>query len=119
MPEQGSNDSGSTLIQTGKAALTFTEMAAFVRDIEARPQARLLRDLEGLMALPESKYQLVMMVLRRKILAGSAEAESDVKPYPPVIDRLFFALTAIERWWLRAGGSLPCGGSILILAVKS
>ena len=38
MPEQGPNDSGSTLIQTGKAALTFTEMAAFVRDIEARRQ---------------------------------------------------------------------------------
>jgi hypothetical protein len=76
MPEQGPNDSGSTLIQTGKAALTFTEMAAFVRDIEARPQARLLRDLEGLMALPESKYQLVMMVLRRKIRDVPAERGS-------------------------------------------
>lgn len=62
---------------------------------------------------------LPLMVLRRKIFAGSAGSESDVKPYPPVIDRLFFALTAIERWWLKAGGSLPCGGSILILAVKS
>lgn len=62
---------------------------------------------------------LPLMVLRRKIFAGSAGSESDVKPYPPVIDRLFFALTAIERWWLKAGGNLPCGGSILILAVKS
>jgi SAM-dependent methyltransferase len=62
---------------------------------------------------------LPLMVLRRKIFAGLAGSESDVKPYPPVIDRLFFTLTAIERWWLKAGGSLPCGGSILILAVKS
>lgn len=62
---------------------------------------------------------LPLMVLRRKIFAGSAGSASDVKPYPPVIDRLFFALTAIERWWLKAGGNLPCGGSILILAVKS
>jgi hypothetical protein len=76
MAEQGPDDSGSTLIQTGKAAMTFTEMAAFVRDIEARPQARLLRDLEGLMALPDSKYQLVVMVLRRKIRDVPAERGS-------------------------------------------
>ena len=73
MAGQGPNDSGSTLIQTGKAATTFTEMAAFVRDIEARPLARLVRDLEGLMALPDSKYQLVVMVLRRKIRDVPAE----------------------------------------------
>jgi hypothetical protein len=76
MAEQGPDDSGSTLIQTGKAAMTFTEMAAFVRDIEARPQARLLRDLEGLMALPDSKYQLVVMVLRRKLRDVPAERGS-------------------------------------------
>jgi len=67
MADQGPDDSGSTLVQTGKAALTFTEMGAFVRDIEARPQARLLFDLEGLLALPDAKYQLVVMVLRRKL----------------------------------------------------
>lgn len=67
MADQDPDDSGSTLVQTGKAALTFTEMAAFVHDIEARPQARLLSDLEGLMGLPDAKYQLVVMVLRRKL----------------------------------------------------
>jgi hypothetical protein len=66
------DDSGSTLVQTGKAALTFTEMAAFVHDIEARPLARLLSDLEGLMALPDAKFQLVVMVLRRKIRVDAA-----------------------------------------------
>jgi hypothetical protein len=67
------DDGGSTLVRTGKTAMTFTEMAAFVRDIEARPPARLLHDLPGLMALPAGQYGLVTMVLRRKIRPGSAE----------------------------------------------
>ena len=73
MAEEGPDDSGSTLVQAGKAALTFTEMAAFVRDIEARPLARLISDLEGLMALPDAKYQLVVMVLRKKVRTGVAQ----------------------------------------------
>ena len=75
MAEQRPDDTGSTLVQTGKAALTFTEMAAFVHDIEARPLARLLSDLDGLMALPDAKHQLVVMVLRKKLRAGAAERE--------------------------------------------
>ena len=67
MGEEGPDDSGSTLVQTGKAALTFSEMATFVHDIEARPLARLLSDLDGLLALPDAKYQLVVMVLRKKL----------------------------------------------------
>ncbi len=74
--EGGPDDSGSTLVQTGKAALTFTEMGAFVRDIEARPQARLLSDLPGLLALPDAKYQLVVMVLRKKLRGPAAEGEA-------------------------------------------
>jgi hypothetical protein len=76
MADPGPDDSGSTLVQSGKAALTFTEMAAFVHDIEARPLARLLSDLEGLMALPDAKYQLVVMVLRKKVRPGAAEREA-------------------------------------------
>jgi len=72
----GPDDSGSTLVQTGKAALTFTEMAAFVHDIEARPPARLVSDLGGLMSLPDAKYQLVVMVLRKKLRDGAAEREA-------------------------------------------
>lgn len=72
----GPDDSGSTLVQSGKAALTFSEMAAFVHDIEARPLARLLSDLSGLMALPDAKYQLVVMVLRRKVRDNAAEGEA-------------------------------------------
>lgn len=72
----GPDDSSSTLVQTGKAALTFTEMAAFVRDIESRPLARLVSDLGGLMALPDAKYQLVVMVLRKRVRPGAVERET-------------------------------------------
>lgn len=76
MADPDPDDSGSTLVQTGKAALTFNEMAAFVRDIEARPLARLLSDLGGLMALPDAKHQLVVMVLRRKVRDDAVEADA-------------------------------------------
>jgi len=76
MGEGDPDDAGSTLVQTGKAALTFSEMATFVHDIETRPQARLLSDLGGLFALPEAKYQLVVMVLRRKLRGGAGERDA-------------------------------------------
>jgi hypothetical protein len=76
MADQEPDDGGSTLVQTGKAALTFTEMAAFVHDIEGRPLPRLLSDLGGLLALPDAKYQLVVMVLRRRLRDEAAEGEA-------------------------------------------
>jgi hypothetical protein len=79
--EQEPEDSSSTLVHQGKNALTFTEMAAFVRDIEARPLQRLLSDLPGLLVLPDLKFQLVVMVLRKKVKDGSAERE-------PILARL-------------------------------
>lgn len=75
MSEQEPDHSSSTLVGQGRNALTFTEMAAFVRDIEARPLQRLLSDLPGLMVLPDLKHQLVVMVLRKKVKDGSAERE--------------------------------------------
>ena len=60
-------DDDSTLVRTGKLALGYQEMVAFVKDIEERPRERLLSDLEGLMALPDSKYQLVALVLRKRM----------------------------------------------------
>jgi hypothetical protein len=90
MAEDDPDDSGSTLVRSAKSALTFTEMAAFVHELEARAPARLLQDLPGLMALPEAKYGLVVMVLRRKtrpegpergpILARLRELQSSAPP---------------------------------------
>jgi hypothetical protein len=73
MTAEDPEDSGSTLVRTGKSALTFKEMGAFVRDLETRPAPRLLADLPGLMALPEAKYSLVVMVLRRKTRPDAPE----------------------------------------------
>jgi hypothetical protein len=66
-------DDPSTLVRSGKLAMTFTEMQEFVRDIETRPPDRLLSDLEGLLALPDAKHQLVVMVLRKKTRPDAAE----------------------------------------------
>jgi hypothetical protein len=73
MADDDLEDDASTLVRSGKLAMTFTEMQTFVKDIEARPIARLLSDLEGLMALPEAKHQLVVMVLRKKTQPDAAE----------------------------------------------
>ena len=67
------DDAFSTLVQTGKDALTFKEMQAFVNDIQARPTERLISDLPGLLALSPAKYQLVVMVLRKKAQPDGAE----------------------------------------------
>ena len=73
MADEDPDDAGSTLVRSGKSALTFSEMATFVRDLEARPTGRLLDDLPGLMALPDAKYNLVVLVLRKKTRPGGTE----------------------------------------------
>jgi hypothetical protein len=57
----------STLVRAGKQAMGYQEMVAFVKDIEERPTDRLVGDLEGLMTLPDAKYQLVAIVLRKRM----------------------------------------------------
>jgi SAM-dependent methyltransferase len=57
-----------------------------------------------------------LMVLRR--LAMRAEAQSDVRPFPPILEFLFGWLTKLETAALRAGLSLPFGGSLLVRAVR-
>ena len=79
--EERPGGSESTLVHQGLSALTFSEMAAFVHDIEERPLPRLVSDLQGLLLLPDAKYQLVMMVLRKKTKDGAAERE-------PILARL-------------------------------
>src|SRR5262245_12667311 len=75
MSEEEPGDAGSTLVQSGLSAMTFSEMASFVHDIEERPLPRLVADLPGLLALPDAKYQLVQMVLRKRTKDGAPERE--------------------------------------------
>lgn len=58
-----------------------------------------------------------LVILRRKVCC-SWESESDVKPYSRILTLFFNAVMAVERVWLRAGGSFPCGVSVVITGEK-
>jgi len=53
-------------------AKTFSELEAFVKDLESRPTERLLRDLPDLVALSESKVSIISYVLATKFRHADA-----------------------------------------------
>lgn len=57
-----------------------------------------------------------LMVIERKVIARHSSAESDVKPFPPLVDALFFGATEIER---RLPFRFPAGGSVLAVASRA
>ena len=59
----------------------------------------------------------LMLLHRLATRAGSGEG-SDVRPFPAWQDRLFFAVTALERLLAGFGLRLPFGGSVWIEARK-
>jgi SAM-dependent methyltransferase len=77
----------------------------------------LLRDA-GFRPLFTSYWNMLLfplMVLTRKLLPGGG---SDVRPQPAWIEATGRAATGIERALIRAGVSLPFGGSVLEVAAK-
>jgi ubiquinone/menaquinone biosynthesis C-methylase UbiE len=58
-----------------------------------------------------------LAVLRRKIFFP-ADPTSDVRLYPAPLEAMFNAMMAIEHAWLSAGGRLPYGSSVLVVARK-
>ena len=58
-----------------------------------------------------------LAVLRRKIFPP-ANPTSDVRLYPAPLEAMFNAMMAIEHTWLRVGGRLPYGSSVLFVARK-
>ena len=58
-----------------------------------------------------------LMVLRRKVLAGSRSG-SDVGDFSPLANRLFGGILAAERAGSRLGLRYPFGGSLLAVATK-
>ncbi len=56
-----------------------------------------------------------LMCLQRWVLRGKA---SDVRAFPHWQDRVFYAITALERRLARRGLRLPFGGSVWVWAVK-
>jgi hypothetical protein len=65
--------SASSVVLKGIDARTFTEMESFVKDLEARPVDRLLRDLPELADLPLTKVSLVSYVIAGKYRAAEPE----------------------------------------------
>ncbi len=62
---------------------------------------------------------LFPLMLLHRLTAGKGEGEgSDVKPFPAWQDRLFYAVTALERRLADIGLHLPFGGSVWIEAKK-
>ena len=59
-----------------------------------------------------------LMVVSRKLLPKRRGATSDVTLYPRPIDALCRAVTRFETLLLRAGLTLPFGGSVLAIATK-
>ncbi|MGZ5433553.1 MAG: hypothetical protein ACXW31_14685 [Thermoanaerobaculia bacterium] len=62
----------SSVVIRGIDARTFSEMESFVKDLEARPVERLLRDLPQLADLPMAKVSLVSYVMYTKFRAADA-----------------------------------------------
>ena len=61
--------SASSVVIKGIDARTFSEMENFVKDLEARPIERLLRDLPELADLPSTKVSRVSYVIYSKYRA--------------------------------------------------
>ena len=58
-----------------------------------------------------------LAVLRRKTFPPS-DPTSDVRLYPAPVEAMFTAMMAIEHGWLRTGGRLPYGSSVLVVGRK-
>ena len=55
--------------------------------------------------------------IKRKILPSDASS-SDVKLFPPLVERFFNGLMRLKQFWLSLGGRMPFGSSVLTVAQK-
>lgn len=84
----------------------------------ARGEVRALLSAQGLAPLAATYWNALLfpaMVLRRKVFP-SGGGGSDVRALPGPLDALCGGAVALERAAIRAGASLPFGGSVLALA---
>ena len=66
----------TTLVLKGAQAMTFRDMEDFADNVESRPLDKLLGDLNGLVRLPDTKFELARLVLRRRLRElGDVERE--------------------------------------------
>jgi hypothetical protein len=69
----------SSVVMKAIDAKTFTELQAFVKDLENRPTERLLRNLPELVALPESKVSIISYVIATKFRHAYAEERNMIR----------------------------------------
>lgn len=69
----GGLDQNSTLLRSGRDALTFDDMGRFVKQIETRSVERLFFDLPALVRLPDATFGLVPSALRRRLAVATAD----------------------------------------------
>jgi SAM-dependent methyltransferase len=84
----------------------------------SRGELRALLAAEGLAPLRSTYWNTLLfpfMVLRRKVFP-SGGGGSDVRAWPGPLNALGAGLVAVERGAIRAGVSLPFGGSVLVVA---
>jgi hypothetical protein len=74
--EAEGESSDTTIVRRGKEAFLLAEMGRFTRELQARPLAKLIEDLPGLLDLPESKYALVAMILKKRMRDSDTEREA-------------------------------------------
>jgi SAM-dependent methyltransferase len=60
---------------------------------------------------------LPILAIRRKLLPLH-KTESDVREYPPLLDRVFGTLASFEARVIRQGLRLPFGSSVIVVATK-
>ncbi len=69
----------SSVVLRGIDARTFSEMESFVKDLEARPMERLLRDLVQLAELSSTKMSLVSYVITGKYRTSDAHQKNAIR----------------------------------------
>lgn len=69
----------SSIVMKAIDAKTFTELQAFVKDLESRPTERLLRDLADLVALSEAKAEIISYVIATKFRHADADERRTIR----------------------------------------
>jgi SAM-dependent methyltransferase len=90
-----------------------------VRRYSRREVAAMMK-VAGLAVVDDTYWNMLpfpLAVLRRKLLPPT-KSTSDVHLFPPVVERMFNGLMALEHSWLGRGGRLPFGNSVLTVAKK-
>jgi hypothetical protein len=69
----------SSIVMKAIDAKTFTELQAFVKDLESRPTERLLRDLPDLVKLSDAKAEIITYVIATKFRHAASDERQTIR----------------------------------------